>query len=132
MLGLIFFGFVLFGCFGQNTPQPNPNNGTVVVNNTNVTPYTNVIEINMTAKQFGFDPGSVTVKKGDRVRIRITSLDIDHGFAISAYGIDRKIAGGTTEVIEFTADKEGEFDFVCSIPCGELHRMMKGKLVVTT
>ncbi|MGA2632468.1 MAG: cupredoxin domain-containing protein [Terriglobia bacterium] len=87
-------------------------------------------EIKMTAKKYEFDPSTVTVKKGERVKLLITALDRDHGFKLEAFGINQKLKKGDTETIEFTADKTGTFPFQCSEFCGFGHGRMKGKLVV--
>jgi cytochrome c oxidase subunit 2 len=87
-------------------------------------------EIKMTAKKYEFDPSTITVKKGERVRLLITALDRDHGFKLEAFGINQKLKKGDTETIEFTADKSGTFPFQCSEFCGFGHGRMKGKLVV--
>jgi cytochrome c oxidase subunit 2 len=90
----------------------------------------NVVEINMTAKQFEFDPSTITVKKGDKVKLTITSTDVVHGFGLSAYGIDERVEPGEEVEIEFTADKAGEFTYVCTVYCGTGHNTMSGKLIV--
>ena len=84
----------------------------------------------MTAKKFEFSPSTITVNKGDKVKIKITSTDVNHGFAIPEYGVSQKVDFGKTEVIEFTADKSGEFTFFCNVFCGSGHKEMKGKLIV--
>jgi cytochrome c oxidase subunit II len=89
------------------------------------------IEIKVTAKKFNFEPGKITVRKGDRVRLVVTSVDVDHGIGIREFGIDKSVKKGTTEVIEFVADKEGKFTFVCSVFCGDGHPEMTGELIVT-
>lgn len=87
-------------------------------------------EFDMTAKNWAFSPSVITVKKGDHVKIKITSADVTHGFALKDYNIKVDIEPGKTQIVEFTADKEGTFDFRCSVPCGEGHREMTGSLVV--
>ena len=89
-----------------------------------------VHEIKMTAKNYDFDPGVITVKKGERVRLIITATDRDHGIKLAAFGIDQKLQKGDPATIEFTADKAGTFEFKCSVYCGLGHGRMKGKLVV--
>src|ERR1051325_4515177 len=89
------------------------------------------VEIKITAKKFKFEPGRITVHKGDHVKLIVTSVDVDHGIGISEFGIDRKVKKGATEVIEFDADKEGKFTFFCSVFCGDGHPDMTGELIVT-
>jgi cytochrome c oxidase subunit 2 len=89
-----------------------------------------VREFKMTAKNYDFDPNVITVKKGEKVRLLVTSTDRDHGIKIEGYDINQVVKKGQTATIEFTADKAGTFEFKCSVYCGMGHRKMKGKLVV--
>ena len=93
-------------------------------------PTSGVKEFDITAKQFEFIPSVITVNKGDKVRLDVKSIDVTHGFSILEYGINENINPGKTTIIEFTADKTGEFAFFCSVYCGTGHSGMKGKLVV--
>jgi cytochrome c oxidase subunit II len=87
-------------------------------------------EFKMTARKYSFDPGRITVKRGDRVRLLITAVDHDHGFQLEGYAINRLLKKGDTVVIEFNADKAGTFHFQCSHFCGLRHYKMGGELVV--
>ena len=89
-----------------------------------------VHEFTMTAKNYVFDPGVITVKKGEKVRLIITATDRDHGIKIEGYDINQELKKGDPATIEFTADKAGTFEFKCSVWCGHGHGKMKGKLVV--
>jgi len=89
-----------------------------------------VKEFKITAKQFQFEPSTIEVNKGDKVRLVITSLDVPHGFAITEYGINKRLEPGIPATIEFTADKQGTFTTFCSVICGAGHRGMKGKIIV--
>ena len=86
---------------------------------------------NITAKSFSFEPSTITVKKGDKVTLNITSVDVTHGFSLSAFGVSETLAPNTTKTVTFTADKTGSFSFFCSVFCGSGHGSMKGTLVVT-
>ncbi len=89
-----------------------------------------VVEVRVSAKQFEFNPSTIKVKKGQRVRIILTSQDVTHGLAIPAYGINVPVSKGEERVIEFVADKTGTFEFYCSIYCGAGHGAMRGTLIV--
>ncbi|MCM8800337.1 MAG: cupredoxin domain-containing protein, partial [Candidatus Omnitrophica bacterium] len=82
------------------------------------------------AYQYGFSPDPVIVKKGDIVKLEITSQDVSHGVYIREYGINISVKKGETKRIEFLADKVGEFDILCSVYCGSGHSQMKAKLIV--
>ena len=87
-------------------------------------------EFKMTAKQFAFEPSTIEVNKGDRVRLIVTSTDVPHGIAIPEYAINEKLDPGKPKTIEFTAVKSGTFKTFCSVFCGPEHGAMKGSIVV--
>jgi cytochrome c oxidase subunit 2 len=89
-----------------------------------------VKEIRIAAKKYEYDPGVITVKQGEHVRLIITALDHDHGFKIDAYHIDELLKKGEQRTIEFTANESGTFPFQCSHFCGLGHKGMKGELIV--
>ena len=70
------------------------------------------------------------MRKGERVRLLITSTDVNHGFAIPELDINSELKAGATTTVEFVAAKAGRFPFVCSVYCGSGHSVMKGMLVV--
>lgn len=84
----------------------------------------------VTAKQWSFDPATITVKKGDRVQLAIKSIDVAHGFALSAFNVNQNLEPGQEVTVEFVADKTGSFPFVCSVFCGSGHGGMRGTLIV--
>lgn len=88
-------------------------------------------EIKITARQYEFSPKTITVSKGERVKLVITSEDVDHGFALREFEIDQEIKAKQTKVIDLIADKEGRFQFSCSVYCGDGHNDMAGELIVT-
>lgn len=87
-------------------------------------------EINLESYQYGFSPDPVVVKKGDIVRLTVTSRDVAHGIYIKEYGIKLAVKKGEHKKAEFLADKIGNFDILCSVYCGSGHSKMKGKLIV--
>lgn len=108
-------GIMLFGCASKEPTVP---------------PSGKVVEINLVAKQFEFSPSTINVKKGDHVKIILTSMDTTHGFSIPEFNVNKQVSPGSTSVIEFNADKSGTFEFHCSVFCGSGHSEMMGKLVV--
>ena len=103
--------------------------------------------IQMTARQYAYDPPVVRVNLGDTVRLRIRSLDVTHGFFLEAFDINASIIpdspyleishpsrkGEPVEKVEelvFVADKTGKFRFRCSRVCGNMHPFMQGELIV--
>jgi len=90
----------------------------------NVVNEGNIREIIIDAKMFEFSPSVIEVKEGERIRLKINSLDTEHGLSIPELGIE------THDEVEFVADKKGTFDFYCHHYCGEGHSGMKGVLIV--
>jgi cytochrome c oxidase subunit 2 len=88
-------------------------------------------EIKVVARKFEFQPATITVRKGEPVKLIVTSEDVDHGIAIEAFGIDQQVKARQTKVIELTPDREGKFEFTCSVFCGDGHPRMVGQLIVT-
>lgn len=79
---------------------------------------------------FYFDPNEITVKKGDTVKIVLTSVDMMHDFVIDELDVQTPIIqSGDTGEVEFTATKAGTYEFYCSV--GE-HRAngMVGTLII--
>jgi cytochrome c oxidase subunit 2 len=89
-----------------------------------------LVKITMTAKKYEFDPSTITVQKGQKVQIEVTALDRTHGIEIKEFGVKAKLEREKKVVVEFTADRAGEFQIKCSQFCGFGHGRMKGKLVV--
>jgi cytochrome c oxidase subunit 2 len=132
---LLFLPFLLLGC-SQMSPEEAasvsddinevaeevtvdiPDNGSTVK------------EFDITAKNWNFMPGTLTVNKGDTVKLNITSIDVEHGFMLLAFGVSEGLRPGETTEIEFVADKVGTFSFYCSVFCGSGHRDMTGELIV--
>lgn len=98
--------------------------------NSELPPAPSIKEFTMTARQWKFDPETITVNEGDTVKLQITSVDVTHGFALSEFGINEFLEPGKTVNIEFIADKKGTFTFFCSVFCGSGHSEMKGTLIV--
>ena len=89
-----------------------------------------VKEFTIIGKNFAFTPSLITVKKGDKVKITFNNINGFHNFAIDEYGIATlQKQSPNIEVLEFTADKAGSFEYYCAV---STHRQMgmKGILKV--
>ena len=86
--------------------------------------------IHLTAKKFDYSPNEITVKKGEPVVIEIVSLDRKHGFTIPDFGVRSDVKPGAKNVVRFTPDKAGTFNFHCDLFCGSGHEGMTGTIVV--
>ncbi len=86
--------------------------------------------IEITAKRFTFDPGEITLKKGQPVVLVIKSVDVAHGLRVRELNIDVKIKAGGTAEVEFTPQAAGDFIGHCSVFCGSGHGSMSLKFHV--
>ena len=95
------------------------------------TSYTEIIA--RTPEKGNFSPQKVVIPLGEKARLRIRNVDtVMHGFAIPALGVDAgEIKAGHNEILEFTPQKPGKYDFYCTTWCGEFHLQMRGALEVT-
>lgn len=91
---------------------------------------TSVKTFNVTGANFRFDPATINVKKGDRVRIVFKSLDMQHDLDITELNVDSPVTvAGETSEFEFTADRAGKFEYFCSVGQHRANGMV-GTLVV--
>ena len=79
----------------------------------------------------GWAPDLIQISRGETVRLRITSEDVTHGFAIGRMGVNvRAIYPGEFVQVEFTATEAGRFTFYCDAWCSPFHNRMRGSLMV--
>lgn len=74
--------------------------------------------LHINVSKTAFTPETFTVKESAAVNLTIESIDIGHTFVIVEYGINEEIEANTTIVVEFIANKLGEFTF-SSVNCSE-------------
>jgi cytochrome c oxidase subunit 2 len=86
--------------------------------------------IEITAKQFTYEPDEITVKKGEPVVLVITTADVPHGLRFRDLNLNMKIDKGKPAELPFTADKTGDFVGHCSVFCGSGHGGMQMTLHV--
>lgn len=80
-----------------------------------------------------YSPATLTVKKGDKVSVKLINKDAAqaHSFLIPDLKVkSSQVAPGKTETINFTADKAGTFEFYCDVP-GHKEGGMVGKMTVS-
>lgn len=87
-------------------------------------------EFTITARQFGYAPERIRVDRGDRVLIQLVPEDVAHGLYLDGYDIETHALPGGAAILEFVADRAGQFRFRCSVTCGSLHPFMIGQLNV--
>jgi len=90
-----------------------------------------VKEFSVVGTSYKFTPATLTVNKGDTVRITFKSQGgMTHDLVIDEFGVATSQLGDEEEEeVEFVADKAGTFTYYCSV--GNHRQMgMVGKLVV--
>lgn len=114
----------------SETPSPTPPSPTPTAPSPTPGAMEQVKSFTVTGSNFKFDPNTITVNKGDKVKITFVNSAGFHDWKIDEFGAATKqINAPGTEVIEFTADKTGTFEYYCSV--GKHREMgMVGKLVV--
>jgi cytochrome c oxidase subunit 2 len=80
--------------------------------------------IDVMAKRFAFDPGEITVRKGETVELVLASGDVPHGLRIRELNVDLRVAKGKQATVIITPDKVGTFVGHCSVFCGSGHGQM--------
>ena len=84
----------------------------------------------ITAKRFEFVPSTITLKKGETVKLVVTSEDVTHGLFIRPLKIDTDLVPGKTEELTVTPQSAGTFTAICHHFCGAGHGNMKLTVVV--
>jgi cytochrome c oxidase subunit II len=82
------------------------------------------------AKRFSYDPGEITLKKGQPVVLVLKSADVAHGLRFRDFNINLKVKAGDTAEVRFTPDRAGDFVGHCSVFCGSGHGSMTLKMHV--
>lgn len=108
----------------NSTPASAPLPSLEVPDNPNLKTFT------VEGSNFAFSQSAINVKKGDVVKIVFKVSQGMHDLVVDGYDVStRVINAGETDTIEFTADREGTFEYYCSL---SNHRAlgMKGELTV--
>jgi len=84
----------------------------------------------ITAHRFEFSPAEVTLERGQPVVLRLTSLDVTHGFYSKQLGLDEIIEHGKVLDLPLTPGEAGRFTVICDHFCGAGHGNMKMVVVV--
>lgn len=90
----------------------------------------NVKEFTVTGSNFKFEPSTLTVNKGDTVKITFKNVGGMHDFKIDELNVaTKRIATDQEDSVQFVADKTGTFTYYCSV--GQHRQMgMQGTLTI--
>jgi cytochrome c oxidase subunit 2 len=84
----------------------------------------NRFEAYIVARQFLFDPNTITVPAGATVDMYITSPDVQHGFKITDTNVNMQVVPGQVSRLSFTFDRVGAYPVICHEFCGSGHAAM--------
>lgn len=136
VVGIVAYGLVYYFVLAKNS-----NNNQAGIYQQNISPTTAqtqapsssvpVQKITIEGNEFAFTPSTVTLKKGQPAEITFKNTGkFPHNLAIAGLGVkSNTIMPGQQDIITFTPDKTGSFDFLCTVP-GHADKGMKGTLTV--
>jgi cytochrome c oxidase subunit 2 len=88
------------------------------------------IEVQLVALMFSFVPNEIRVPAGRRIRFRMTSADVTHGFMVSGTNANTMLVPGYISQFTTTFDKPGDYLVVCHEFCGNGHHAMHARIIV--
>ena len=124
----VFAGLLLAGCLGEGSTT-----GSVIRTKAEAPVLQSLDLVGTTngGTSWAWEPSTIAVKKGKvRLHLSVPADDVTHGFSLVEFGVSQIVKPGESVVVEFVADKAGEFTYYCFVACGKGHREMVGKLVV--
>ncbi len=78
------------------------------------------------AQTWAFTPREITIPVGAKVKIHVTSPDLQHGFKITDTNVNVMVVPGQVSTMSYTFDEIGEFPYICHEYCGSGHAAMFG------
>ena len=137
IIALLIAGVAFLG-MGKNkapeaTPTETPQTSTPMPETTqdSTSEGAEVQEISIEAREFSFSKESLTVKKGQKVRLALVNKGrMSHDFVVEGTNVTTELAGpGESVTREFSINDAGTYTFYCSI--GNHRAMgMEGTLIV--
>jgi heme/copper-type cytochrome/quinol oxidase subunit 2 len=88
--------------------------------------------VTVKAVQWAYLPNTIHARAGVPVRLKITSEDVVHGFAINGIPVTvSELIPGKAEYVTFTPKTPGTYYYHCTTYCGLSHFKMVGQIIVT-
>lgn len=87
-------------------------------------------EVVVLASAFFYNPQTIEVPLGAKVKFIATTQDVIHGFEVAGTNINMMLEPGYISEYVTTVDKLGEYLIVCNEYCGTGHAMMNSMLKV--
>jgi len=123
IIGVIVIIALAFLVFAQSETPENINENVVETDVTvegetssDTSDESNVVEIEVSGRNFSFTPSEIRVSEGDTVRIIFTSESGLHDWTLDEFGAaTARVNGGETTSVEFVANRTGTFEYYCSV-----------------
>jgi plastocyanin len=118
VLVLLIAGYFIYKMNKNNsgfvgTPASNPSQ---TDSSNSQSPTGPVKEFTVDGSNYQFSPTTLTVNKGDNVKIIFKDDDGMHNLAIEGYNVTTStIKAGSDSSVSFVADKTGNFTYYCSV-----------------
>ena len=86
--------------------------------------------IKIVSRRFTFTPNNIVIRKGEAVKLEITTQDVLMGFNAPDFQARADILPGAVVEVHLKPDKAGTFTYLCDIFCGSGHENMNGTITV--
>ena len=87
--------------------------------------------LEVVASRGGFQPSSLTIRRGETAHVVLTSADGEHCLAIDELRVEKRIVPGRPTRFDLIADKAGTYAFYCCLETGPAAERERGQLAVT-
>ncbi len=87
--------------------------------------------VSIRASRRGFEPSSLSLRRGEPVLIVLSSADGEHCFAVDDLRIEKRIVPGHETRFDFTPERVGAFAFHCCLESGDAAAAERGQLTVS-
>jgi heme/copper-type cytochrome/quinol oxidase subunit 2 len=82
----------------------------------------------VTIARDGFRPETVRAHRGEPLRLRVSTADEEHCFALDEFRIEKRVRPDRPVLVELTPDRTGTFEMFCCLEPRD--KAPRGKLVV--
>src|SRR5690348_14143422 len=113
-LVVVAIGAALFVWKSNKVSAPTENNKQAAPATESVKEFTMTAYYDPALKKPIFSLPEMNVKKGDKVKVKVTNTMGMHDFTLEEFNIGAELPLNQEVVVEFTADKAGEFVYYCA------------------
>lgn len=86
--------------------------------------------VEVRASRGGFQPSALSLRRGETVRLVLTTADGEHCLAVDELRIEKRIVPGRATAFDLTPDRAGTFEFYCCLESGDALEKERGILTV--